>query len=162
MHNIQKVVLMRHGYRDDNARSETWNSYDDSILVAAETDELVAKLEKWNQQVVDRRVKELRIANGETAKSLASCTAREAAVSKLTAEQKSVLGIKTENFNAQRLRHQQELDRNAELIERLESLSLQEIMRAGLVPVWWAFEAADIKSLTELEAELSDADDSDD
>jgi len=62
MHNIQKVVLMRHGYRDDNARSETWNSYDDSILVAAETDELVAKLEKWNQQVVDRRVKELRIA----------------------------------------------------------------------------------------------------
>lgn len=72
MHNVQKIVMMRYGYRDENARAETWNPYDDAQLVSVDAEVLKARLGDWNRAIVDRRVKELKKANVEAEKSIAS------------------------------------------------------------------------------------------
>ncbi|TLX16010.1 hypothetical protein [Rhizobium sp. MHM7A] len=159
MHNVQKIVMMRYGYRDENARAETWNPYDDAQLVSVDAEVLKARLGDWNRAIVDRRVKELKKANVEAEKSIASTIARESAVGKLTPEDKTVLRIRDENFGAQRDRYRKEIEQNEALLQKLTSSSLNEIMSQGLVSYWWVFEPADIQTFEDFEASLSDDDD---
>jgi hypothetical protein len=156
MFDIQRITLMIYGYRDDGARRQSWHPYDDAQLVAVDPVILNARLDNWNRSIVDRRIKLAKQAIGEAERLISSATAREAAVAKLSAEDKSILQIRPENFTAQRERHSKEIAENEVLIQQLSSLSLAEIMSRGLVEHWWVFESADIQTFESFEASLSD------
>lgn len=161
MGNVQSVVLMRYGYQDDNARRETWNPHSDTTLVLSSPEELKTKLDQWNQEIISCRIKDLSILNAQATLSIERCDAREAAVLKLTDEEKKVLEIRNEDFNSQRSRFKQEIAKNEEIIGKLTVMSAHEIMNAGLVVHWWVFEEAEIKSLQEFEREFCNADEVD-
>jgi hypothetical protein len=159
MHNVQKIVMMGYGCRDDNARMATWNPYDDAQFVAVDAEVLKNRLDEWNRAIVERRIKELELANIESENTIARTIARETAVGKLTAEDKAVLCVRVEDFGSQRDRHRKEIERNEVLVQKLKSLPPNEIMMTGLVDYWWVFEPAHIQSFNEFEASLSDSDD---
>lgn len=90
---------------------------------------------------------------------ISSVIEREAAVAKLSVEEKRVLQIRTENYDAQRQRHQDVIAKQEALLHQLKSLSLTEIKAQGLVERWWVAEPAKIATLADFEKGLSAVDD---
>lgn len=159
MFNIHEITLMIYGWRDDGARVESWNPYSDSELVAADPVQLDALLVKWNRDIVDRRIELASKLIKEAEQMISSVIEREAAVAKLSVEEKRVLQIRTENYDAQRQRHQDVIAKQEALLHQLKSLSLTEIKAQGLVERWWVAEPAKIATLADFEKGLSAVDD---
>jgi hypothetical protein len=156
---VQKVTLMIYGYRDDGARVMSWSPYDDAQLVYVDPGVLDTRLNDWNREIVARRIKSAKNTIQEAELLIASANEREAAVAKLSVEERRVLQIRPENFAAQRERHGKEIAKFQALIQQLSSLTLDEIKSQGLVEHWWVAEPADIKTFADFEASLSSDDD---
>ena len=159
MFDIQEITLMIYGWRDDGARVQSWNPYSDSQLVAVDPVELDARLGEWNREIVDRRIILAGKLIEEAEQLISNVIERQAAVAKLSSEEKRVLQIRTENYAAQLERHRDVIAKQEALLQQLKALPLSDIKAQGLVERWWVAEPAEIATLADFEKSLSDNDD---